>query len=324
VPPPKTTHFGTPLVLSRVHWVRPELVAEVTYLIANCAACATIRAREGHARALSSKLVTGLRDNPVTPNVPGGGKFQIVPASGLLTFRRGPERYARARAYRSAAPLASLSAPASYQSRANRRDTCAADHDAPPRGAGMPRSCSADAIPRSDGHAGRPQLGDSRGDVCGPRSRHGPPRGQRRPPSAIVDHVATEASQFDVTGLGGGQRGLGALRDCLRLMLGDGREDMDREAVRLRKVDGYELHAAFHQRRHEMDVSGQPFGHGLGVDLRESQRLLRSSGHIVHLIALAVASVLRLRVSLYPKQSWPIRRASLKAGAGARLGLCLW
>ena len=32
VPPPKTTHFGTPLVLSRVHWVRPELVAEVTYL----------------------------------------------------------------------------------------------------------------------------------------------------------------------------------------------------------------------------------------------------------------------------------------------------
>ena len=32
VPPPKTTRFGTPLVLSRVHWVRPELAAEVTYL----------------------------------------------------------------------------------------------------------------------------------------------------------------------------------------------------------------------------------------------------------------------------------------------------
>ena len=32
VPPPKTTRFGKPLVLSRVHWVRPELVAEVTYL----------------------------------------------------------------------------------------------------------------------------------------------------------------------------------------------------------------------------------------------------------------------------------------------------
>ena len=32
VPPPKNARFGKPLVLTRVHWVRPELVAEVTYL----------------------------------------------------------------------------------------------------------------------------------------------------------------------------------------------------------------------------------------------------------------------------------------------------
>jgi ATP-dependent DNA ligase len=32
VPPPRNSRFGTPLVLSRVHWVRPELVAEVKYL----------------------------------------------------------------------------------------------------------------------------------------------------------------------------------------------------------------------------------------------------------------------------------------------------
>jgi bifunctional non-homologous end joining protein LigD len=32
VPPPRSTRFGSPLVLSRVHWVRPELVAEVRYL----------------------------------------------------------------------------------------------------------------------------------------------------------------------------------------------------------------------------------------------------------------------------------------------------
>jgi ATP-dependent DNA ligase len=32
VPPPRTSRFGSPLVLSRVHWVRPELVAEVKYL----------------------------------------------------------------------------------------------------------------------------------------------------------------------------------------------------------------------------------------------------------------------------------------------------
>jgi bifunctional non-homologous end joining protein LigD len=32
VPPPRSNRFGSPLVLSRVHWVRPELVAEVKYL----------------------------------------------------------------------------------------------------------------------------------------------------------------------------------------------------------------------------------------------------------------------------------------------------
>jgi ATP-dependent DNA ligase len=32
VPPPSSTRFGSPLVLSRVHWVEPKLVAEITYL----------------------------------------------------------------------------------------------------------------------------------------------------------------------------------------------------------------------------------------------------------------------------------------------------
>ena len=32
VPQPRTSRFGSPLVLSRVHWVRPELVAEVKFL----------------------------------------------------------------------------------------------------------------------------------------------------------------------------------------------------------------------------------------------------------------------------------------------------
>ena len=31
-PPPHNTRFGSPLVLSRVHWVEPRLVAEITYL----------------------------------------------------------------------------------------------------------------------------------------------------------------------------------------------------------------------------------------------------------------------------------------------------
>ena len=32
VPPPRNSRFGSPLVLSRIHWVRPELVVEVKYL----------------------------------------------------------------------------------------------------------------------------------------------------------------------------------------------------------------------------------------------------------------------------------------------------
>jgi bifunctional non-homologous end joining protein LigD len=30
--PPRDSRFGSPLTLSRVHWVRPELVAEVIFL----------------------------------------------------------------------------------------------------------------------------------------------------------------------------------------------------------------------------------------------------------------------------------------------------
>jgi ATP-dependent DNA ligase len=32
VPPPRSSRFGSPLVFSRVHWVRPELVAKVKFL----------------------------------------------------------------------------------------------------------------------------------------------------------------------------------------------------------------------------------------------------------------------------------------------------
>ncbi len=32
LPPPRGARFGSPLVLSRVHWVRPEMVVEVSYV----------------------------------------------------------------------------------------------------------------------------------------------------------------------------------------------------------------------------------------------------------------------------------------------------
>jgi ATP-dependent DNA ligase len=31
-PPPRAGWFGSPLVLSRVHWVRPEMVVEISYV----------------------------------------------------------------------------------------------------------------------------------------------------------------------------------------------------------------------------------------------------------------------------------------------------
>jgi ATP-dependent DNA ligase len=31
-PPPRDSRFGSPLQLSKVHWVRPEIVVEVTFL----------------------------------------------------------------------------------------------------------------------------------------------------------------------------------------------------------------------------------------------------------------------------------------------------
>jgi ATP-dependent DNA ligase len=32
LPPPRSTRLGSPLVLSRIHWVEPKLVAQITYL----------------------------------------------------------------------------------------------------------------------------------------------------------------------------------------------------------------------------------------------------------------------------------------------------
>ena len=32
IPPPRKSRFGSPLVLSRVHWVQPEIVVEVSYV----------------------------------------------------------------------------------------------------------------------------------------------------------------------------------------------------------------------------------------------------------------------------------------------------
>jgi hypothetical protein len=39
MPPPRTSRLGSPLVLSRVHWVRAELVAEFKFLTGPMTTC---------------------------------------------------------------------------------------------------------------------------------------------------------------------------------------------------------------------------------------------------------------------------------------------
>ena len=59
VPPPRSSRFGSPLELSRVHWVRPELMVEVKYL-----------AWTGD-NVLRQVVYEGLReDKPATVSVP--------------------------------------------------------------------------------------------------------------------------------------------------------------------------------------------------------------------------------------------------------------
>jgi ATP-dependent DNA ligase len=56
IPPPRSTRFGSPLVLSRVHWVEPKLVAEITYLTWTADNLLGIRSMSGCARtSLPSK-----------------------------------------------------------------------------------------------------------------------------------------------------------------------------------------------------------------------------------------------------------------------------
>jgi ATP-dependent DNA ligase len=79
--PPRKTRFGSPLVLSRVHWVEPRLVAEITYLTWTadnlCGRRFTLafartsrpircgvraRARNGPLQGTDSAFVDGIRD----------------------------------------------------------------------------------------------------------------------------------------------------------------------------------------------------------------------------------------------------------------------
>ena len=81
VSPPRTSRFGSPLVLSRVHWVRPELVAEVNYLTWT------------HDNLLRQVVYMGLREDKLARQVQRSvlfGKTASVAAGPNLAH--GPKR----------------------------------------------------------------------------------------------------------------------------------------------------------------------------------------------------------------------------------------
>jgi bifunctional non-homologous end joining protein LigD len=79
-PPPRSNRFGSPLVLSRVHWVRPELVAEVTFLTWT------------GDNLLRQVVYQGLREDK-----PGREVRREVPRPGPALAGRAPDRSRRTR-----------------------------------------------------------------------------------------------------------------------------------------------------------------------------------------------------------------------------------
>jgi len=71
-PPPRETRFGSPLGLSRVHWVRPEVVVEVTYLT---------RTEAGLLRAVSYQSNGSTRKGPVYQP-----EAEWLPQAGLVQW----------------------------------------------------------------------------------------------------------------------------------------------------------------------------------------------------------------------------------------------
>lgn len=101
-PPPRTSRFGSPLILSRVHWVRPDLVAEVTFLTWTDQGLLRHVVYQGlredkPAREVKRPLATDTPPPPTTaptatprrscpPRAPGGRrpKSTAVPAENIL------------------------------------------------------------------------------------------------------------------------------------------------------------------------------------------------------------------------------------------------
>ena len=77
VPPPRDSRFGWPLVLSRVHWVRLELVAEVKYLTGT------------DDNLLRQVVYEGLREDKPAPEIRRGNNLNRQFEAAAEMFYRG-------------------------------------------------------------------------------------------------------------------------------------------------------------------------------------------------------------------------------------------
>ena len=87
--------------------------------------------------------------------------------------------------------------------------------------------------------------------------------GSPRPLDALLPARIAELCAARLRGL---KRSFGPLADGLALMLGDGRQDVNGELVRLGHIDGDEIDAGLHKPGDEMHVAGEP------VELGDHQR----------------------------------------------------
>jgi ATP-dependent DNA ligase len=92
-PPPRDKRFGSPLKLSKVHWVRPEVVVEVTYLTWTEGGLLRAVSYEGQREDKPARQVVRaipMRGSKAATTAGRGQSFPMVPAIGFPDWTAMP------------------------------------------------------------------------------------------------------------------------------------------------------------------------------------------------------------------------------------------
>ena len=133
-------------------------------------------------------------------------------------------------------------------------------------------------------------------------------------------------AQLRPAGLGGGERGLGALADRLTLLLGDQRHDADREPVGVRHVDGDELDAGLLAGQAGSARRGSSRSSlamtSLALKARQASNALASAGRLSSRLPLSTSTCSSTSVQS-PPFSHVVDRGALRLEAKAAFALPL-